>query len=154
MSVFLYNGIELHGPWDDEPDKLEWEYSGFPCDIRRNHFGSFCGYAGVPKEHILYGVDYGSENRAIKRVANSNFQLATIYSPELIFNVHGGITFSGHLHENKEYWYFGFDCAHYLDLAPYMLQFTQMTMGKEVYRDINYVKSQTQELADQLKEFM
>lgn len=43
------------GPWDDEPDKVNWVtkawYAGM---IVRNHGGALCGYVGVPSKHPHY----------------------------------------------------------------------------------------------------
>jgi hypothetical protein len=47
------------GPWDDEPDKIEFTTTvGLPGLIVRSHSGGLCGYVGVPPGHQFYGVDY------------------------------------------------------------------------------------------------
>jgi hypothetical protein len=56
------------------------------------------GYVGVPKEHPWYGKHYDE--------IESSYDIS----------VHGGLTFAGKLKEDSEdYWYVGFDTAHYRD---------------------------------------
>jgi hypothetical protein len=72
----------VRGPWDDEPDKLQWqdEETSLPCLIVRGPAGALCGYVGVPKEHPLHGKDYDGA-------------YDVIYTGEE--GVHGGLTFAG-----------------------------------------------------------
>lgn len=47
------------GPWDDEPDRVEWrdEATGLPClALRNDMFGSWCGYVAVPPGHPVHGL--------------------------------------------------------------------------------------------------
>lgn len=53
------------GPWQNEPDALDWTHEGISCQLRRNDVGfNWCGYARVPDGHpwfslhheALYGV--------------------------------------------------------------------------------------------------
>lgn len=49
------------GPWDDEPDRLEWrdEATGLPSLVVRNvTTGSLCGYVGVHTGHPLFALHY------------------------------------------------------------------------------------------------
>jgi hypothetical protein len=42
------------GPWDNEPDKVQWQdaATGLPCIARRSEaMGSWCGYVGVAEGH-------------------------------------------------------------------------------------------------------
>src|SRR6266436_107280 len=45
------------GPWDQEPDRLEWKdaTTGLTCLAVRNRFGAWCGYVGVPPTHAWHG---------------------------------------------------------------------------------------------------
>ena len=71
----------------------EWREGDFNCKVIFMPLGHRCGYVGVPKGHHMYGLDYEK------------------YTDEI--DCHGGLTYCGFLgEENKEYWYFGFDCAH------------------------------------------
>lgn len=140
------------GNWDNEPDRREWrdETTGYPCLIRRGSLGAWCGYVAVPPGHPMHGKDYN----------------------DCPVEVHGGLTFAEfcspsedetaicHTPEPGEpdnvFW-FGFDCAHWRDLAPGQLAFHREmniealpTLG-ETYRTLDYVVRETEALAAQLK---
>src|SRR6187399_997358 len=98
------------GPWQGEPDRIEWRHaSGLPCLIVRNHMGSLCGYVGVPPEHPFYRQHYDSP-------VTENI------------HAHGGLTYSDLCQglichkpepgEERDIWWFGFDCGHYQDVSP------------------------------------
>lgn len=142
------------GPWQSEPDRLEWHAHGFPCLAVRGPVGAWCGYVGLPRRHPLYGRDYDlAEEHGI--------------------SAHGGITFGGfcggaicHNDPERVYW-IGFDCAHYQDLSPALRatmrhiapELTKLhekleldrVFGTEVYRTLEFVRRETEELARQLK---
>lgn len=49
------------GPWQDEPDRVEWDHAGLPCLAARSPTGgNWCGYAAVPPGHPLHGQDYNA----------------------------------------------------------------------------------------------
>src|SRR5690606_18441494 len=50
------------GPWQDEPDKKQWqdEATGLPCLAVRDPGGHWCGYVGVAPDHPWHGKDYDS----------------------------------------------------------------------------------------------
>ena len=74
----------------------EWREGDFNCKVLFMPMGHRCGYVGVPKGHHMYGLDYW---KYIDKI-----------------DCYGGLTYCGFLdEENKEYWYFGFDCAHFED---------------------------------------
>lgn len=113
------------GPWDGEPDSVDWEHEGVACKMRRSDSFTWCGYAEVPKGHPWYmGVD-----TALGGV-----------------RVHGGITFAN-LWSEIGGWWIGFDCNHYLDLAP--IRFSRLSTSR-TYRDLAYVKLETERLAEQI----
>jgi hypothetical protein len=132
------------GPWDDEPDKMQWvdEATNLDCLIVRNHSGALCGYVGVPNGHPHYGKDYDT--------------------PDV--EVHGGLTYADRCQEDApeghgichipdpgrpgDVWWFGFDCAHYQDLIPAYSQ-DHIGLGG-VYRNIAYVEAECARLAAQL----
>ena len=99
-------------------------------------------------------------------------------SPEAIIEVHGGLTYSGSglgphpvSPQKEDLFWFGFDCAHYMDFAPGMDAISRslnlpsreegpydeergilMEYGQpSTYRDITYVKAEVESLAHQLK---
>ncbi len=126
------------GPWDDEPDRLEWKEAGFPCMAIRNHMGVWCGYVGVPPGHPYYGKNYH----------------------DVEANVHGGLTYSapcqGHIchvpepGEPDDVWWLGFDCGHSDDFVPDMSRRLWPHDRENIYRTLEYVKKEITELAWQL----
>lgn len=125
------------GPWDNEPDRLEWRHNGTPCLMVRNRFGVWCGYAAVPPGHPLYGVPY----QALSRI-----------------EVHGQLTYSDMCQgdvchvpapgEPDDVWWLGFDCGHVFDRMPVLEDYGSWG----TYRDLEYVKRETEALADQIHE--
>ncbi len=69
------------GPWNGEPDRIDFKAAGLDCFIHRGPMGSWCGYVGVGRKNPAFGHDYDDVN----------------------VSVHGGLTFahkcqpSGHL---------------------------------------------------------
>lgn len=135
------------GQWTTEPDKIQWqdEETGMPCLIVRTRRGALCGYVGVAENHPAFQINYDDVQP----------------HPD----VHGGLTFSdfcqigageqGICHipgegEPDRIWWLGFDCAHGWDVVPGLgIQFYQADSS---YKDIEYVKTECQILAKQLKE--
>lgn len=124
------------GPWQQEPDKQQWtSASGLPCLLARGPGGGLCGYVGVPKGHPWFEKDYG----AVKP------------DPD----VHGGLTYANHCQgmicleveegEDQNIWWLGFDCAHAGDLSPAF----QKIGTHDEYRDVAYVRHETENLAKQ-----
>ena len=143
----------LHGPWIKEPDAVAWINYGLPCLIKRiDVWGHLCGYVGVFKQHPLYKKEQNELE---------NFEQ---------ISVHGGVSFCGLNEKNDalhfrvnglKIWWIGFDCHHTYDYAPRysrdFLEIEQMygyksTNIEEIlkYRDIEYVKTQVNNLAKQL----
>lgn len=113
------------GPWWDEPDRVEWMHpTGVECRAIRGPFGAWCGYAGVPKGHPLYGADYTG----------------------LSAEVHGGLTYAGELRGSTSWW-LGFDCAHAGDVTPSNLAHGFPSYPGEEYRPLTYVIEQVEQLA-------
>lgn len=144
------------GPWVNEPDKAQWvdPATGLTCLAKRSGTsGSWCGYVGVHAGHLLHGQGYsdGAQN----------------------LEVHGGLTYSGGCQEDErpieqrvchipapgepdDMWWFGFDCAHYMDFSPAMaarMGSVGVPRGRlydEKYRTLAYVKAECAALAKQL----
>lgn len=137
------------GPWDDEPDRVEWmdEATGLTClALRRSRFGHWCGYVAVPPDHPLHGRDC--------EVADA------------VVDVHGGFTHADACmddgrpkHEQvchvpapgepDDVWWFGFDFAHCDDLSPGLTRHYG-PIGGEVYRTLDYVRGECVSVARQL----
>lgn len=154
------------GPWDSEPDALDWEHAGLKCAIRRAPLGHLCGYVGIPSGHPLYGVAYHQPHEALKPLRDAMLEqpvpdrlavhLAILAGaipdpcPDVVFDVHGGLTWSDDCVPGEKpdgLWWFGFDCAHHGDYTP---NCGRPPFPNESYRDIEYVKAQTEKLAEQL----
>ena len=115
--------------------------AGFPAVIRFNdHIGVYCGYVGVPHNHPLFGVAYDKSNKYVKApddgekvgkrgtlplfIAALSDDEDRMRALDVVFDVHGGLTYSGlgrskkgqpSFPDNDErpgYWWFGFDCGH------------------------------------------
>lgn len=90
------------GPWQDEPDKVQWvdEATGYDCLIVRNHGGALCGYVGVPEGHPYHGVGYSG--CAQKPPCGESY---CGHSPDSRTEVHGGLTFADGCNEpSREKW--------------------------------------------------
>ena len=111
------------GPWQKEPDYLEWtdEETLFHCEIKRTHMGHLCGYVHVPKGNPNYGRT----------------------DADLHMDCHGGVTY-GEINEETGLWVIGFDCAHFSDMSPGNLA------AGGTYQDIQYVRKEVTALAQQL----
>lgn len=137
----------LSGPWDYEPDRIEWKSpTGLDClMVRHPSLLHWCGYVGVPVTNKHFGSFYD----------------------DVAVDIHGGLTYSdrcrGHIcHETgggDHVWWLGFDCAHAGDLSPGMLRFKfeLNTAGTglferngDIYRDSVFVKRECENLAAQL----
>ncbi len=133
--------------------------------VRDSHH---CGYVAVPEGHALYGIGYSDRTPGLnieegtevgKRSPISVFCAAFQdeplqgVSPDVYFDVHGSISFSGggdkYPVESTGLWWFGFDCHHAGDasLDPAMPSF-----DGDVFRDEAYVTGECELLAKQLIE--
>jgi len=137
------------GPWDGEPDSLDWVSVGLPldgsmqrvpCALRRSSAsGVWCGYINVPHSHPWARG---------RRLEHDDVQ------------VHGGVT-SEHMHD--EGFTVGFDCGHYGDYAPALEAAVNAACGRDlvkeyvessehgVYRTMDYARRETEKLAEQAR---
>lgn len=144
------------GPWQNEPDRVEWVSGGLPCVLSRNPmYGTWCGYVGVPPGHPWHGRGW----------------------PELEdVQVHGCVTYADgtdprapHIRsmanprEYDPYWWVGFDCGHAFDLMPVKTAFgeacalIECALGMVAdehwhYRDVKYAGAQCELLVHQALE--
>lgn len=139
------------GPWQSEPDRVEWRHLGFACLMRRQpESGHWCGYVAVPPGHPWHGRGYSG-----------------VFDPEsceyvvqpLPVDVHGGLTYADKCNgpichvpqpgEPDDVWWLGFDCAHHRDLTPGHMAFAGPA---DVYRTADYVRAEVESLARQALE--
>jgi hypothetical protein len=121
MKMKLFYPIR---PWENEPDHAEWvqEVSGYKCRIVRNEIaGSLCGYVGIPKDNVFWGVIYDEGNEELDAIAD---------------DVHGGFSYTSV--GDDGWWYFGFDTNHYDDFAPAIAE--ALIKNGIVEEDIKYSK--------------
>jgi len=174
------------GPWQDEPDRLDWrdERTGLHCAIRRNDlFGNLCGYVGVPVGHPFHGWSYDDKIHsrpedyegtlddigvvaAFMNALGEDREHGTI-DLGMALKVHQGISWSGRGPTNdmpSGLWWFGFDCGHAWDYMPGLSkrlealpknaldELNKYRMKEQVYRTIDYVKTECASLAFQLRQ--
>ncbi|MGE8691120.1 MAG: hypothetical protein ACN6PJ_28510 [Achromobacter sp.] len=118
-----------------------------------------CGYVGVPAGHPLFGIRYSQPCVALMRPAEGETigkrsPLALLcaagdehrmQSPEVVFDVHGGITYSNGTADYpapSALWWFGFDCAHSGDRSH--------GGSTGVMRDLPYCVDECESLASQI----
>ena len=123
-----------------------------------------CGYVMLPHNHFLNGVDYSEHSEHLKKayekamngaigkrgtlsVISAVFSDDEKFTPEIVFDVHGGITYAGGFGKypvTSDNWWFGFDCAHWGDATTYS--------AEGIFRSVNYVSKECESLAEQIKD--
>ena len=135
------------GPWQDEPDRLEWRHAGLACLITRvPESGHLCGYVAVPPGHPVHGKDYYD--------GDGDGDLVDISAP-------GGLTYADKCQgvvchvpapgEPDDVWWLGFDCAHYGDFCPAASSKFGWHEAGATYKTIEFVKAAVNLLAEQLQ---
>ena len=126
-------------PWETEPDSLEFEAEGLRCVMLRNHFGIWCGYVGVDRDHPLHGLptnhplklpmSWFEGRRGLEGSGPMDLFLHIVRGKKLddaceislALQVHGGVNFGEDHVPDREpdgRWWFGFDCGHGGDYMP------------------------------------
>jgi len=153
--------------------ELEKEYKNFKYLVV-GYLGYRCGYVRIPPGHRLYGLSYSEQipvkfkelagekigkRGIISFFCSGNLKPDDNVSMDLLFDVHGGITFSGKFDKNvkKKDWWIGFDCAHDGDAKDFDLMDKKQ---KDFYKDFNfndgivrkteYVEKECKRLIDQI----
>jgi hypothetical protein len=129
----------LDGPWRAEPDRVFWVDEGthLPCLVKRNpEAGNLNGYVGVPPGHLAHGMHYNDLHQV---------------------KIHGGLTFNGPgsdvdaPDEYADFWYFGYDTAHYGDKFGFATPISMLSVLRNgEYRDVTYCMDECDRLASQL----
>lgn len=140
------------GPWQSEPDRIEWRHNGVPClMVRQRESGHWCGYAAVEPGHKWHGLSY----------SGTTDEEGNYIPSALDVNVHGGITYAEkcagqvcHVPlpgEPDDVWWLGFDCNHYGDYGPRAATlYPSFHDHTATYKTASYVKAETERLADQI----
>lgn len=141
------------GPWQSEPDRVDFVHAGLPClALRHPNHGYWCGYVAVSKPHPLYEVSASdadvyldSGHRGLNYADHCSGYICHVPQPGMPDDV----------------WWFGFDCGHLFDLAPGIdarlrhvapeLAATKFPEWlSDTYRDLPYVRKCIEELAEEL----
>lgn len=121
------------GEWNYELDLIEWidDYTGYECRVRRNkHAGFLTGTVVIPESNRFYGINYDNHD-------------------ELEFSAHTGINITGFSKDGK--YRVGFRCNQGFDVVPHKKMLLYLD-GNESYKNIDYVKKETESLAKQIYE--
>jgi hypothetical protein len=119
QSVIIFQGLRsevdrqgwAEGPWDHEPDQLEWLEQGVYCCLSRQRVtGRWQGYIALPETHLWHKSSYRSLNKH--------------FGDKL--PAHGGVSYSRfrgsypfrYADVSKEHWIIGYNCGHLGDLQP------------------------------------
>lgn len=138
------------GPWDTEPDRVDWVHAGLAClALRHPRYGNWCGYAAVPREHPAYGKKAGD----VHADAHWGLNYAAPCDGLICHTPQPGMP--------DDVWWFGFDAGHAFDLCP-GFEARERSMGIplllprspgfpcEVYRTLDYMRQEIEGLAEQL----
>lgn len=165
-----WSGVELVGP--SHTVEQTWvTKAGLTATVLLTKMGHRCGYVVVPDSHPLYRAAYDVPHPALAPVLESepvgkrspvlvftaSKENLTAPSPELAFDVHGGITYSGEGYwlDGESGWHFGFDAAHCDDLPAPDSEMDALAggflsgLGGE-HRTLEYMMSECERLAEQL----
>ena len=152
------------------------EYEDLTAVVIMTDMGHRCGYVGIPSYHPLYGKSYNKGTkvltRMLKRIKRSPIGKRGIISlfcwdgkkasPEIVFNVHGGLTYSGGCSKDypikkKGTWWFGYDCAHAGDgkdlsvVSDTIREIHEKFPHEDPIRSLEYCINECENLAKQLK---
>lgn len=150
----------------------DWTTSaGLRAVVIMGDMGHRCGYVGVPTDHPLHGVAYSEKSPYLKLnperstekmspiqvLCGAGKDMDDLNSPEYVFEVHGGLTFSGDgkgkYPVEADLWWFGYDCGHAGDApAPgsCMAQYSSSLFDGDVHRTLEYCIDECESLASQL----
>ena len=120
------------GPWDDEPDCVDFEHKGYRCRVVRNMMlGTLCGYVALPDDFPMDDID------------------------EMGIRVHGGVTFCNKHDDDDddEATWVGFDCGHALDVSPVIVGMSKEALAIEgaTYKNVEFCKVECRGIVEQLR---
>lgn len=152
--------------------------AGFRAAVVMTRFGHHCGYVGVPKGHPLHGAQYHDPHPALQAppegepvgkrspiaILCAALDESRMQSPEMVFNVHGGITYSSGENDypvpSDGLWWFGYDCNHLGDSPSYEVvqarrdqyPYQPFMWGNTdgAFRDLDYCINECESLAQQI----
>lgn len=148
----------------------DWVTSaGYRAAITFVNESHHCGYVAIPSTHPLFQIGYSAtvpglvlpknepigKRGVIPLLCASSTDITKGTTPDVYFDVHGGVTFSGFAQKGypapdeqaKHLWWFGFDCAHAGDFTKGPHAYNP---SDAVWRDVDYVTQECESLARQL----
>lgn len=156
------------GPWQHEPDRIEWRVGGLVALMRRNsRHGMWCGYVGVPAGHPWHGKKYHEIDADVHGGLNYADECMVARPGEDPRELICHVPQAG---ESDDAWWLGFDCHHMNDLAPGFAAHERelaanfraagdirgaelFERGPEffglTYRDVDYVRNEVEGLVQQ-----
>ena len=151
--------------------ELDKKYKGYRYIVLGLNIGHRCGYVKIPKDNPLFGLGYSTKlpitmyilkNETVGKRSVIPFFLQGLdkderISMDVLFDVHGGITFSGDVKQLGGYW-IGFDCAHYDDAKDVSLmdkKYKKLYNSSQVIhygtiKTTDYVEQECKNLIDQI----
>lgn len=154
--------------WLSEPDDVEFESSGYQCELYRNPgSGAWSGYVTVGASHPWNGLGLAERVTPLRdeldldRVGAFPLLLTMLDdTPDdglvrlsLAVEVHRSLSYAGpNKDPSRGAWCFGFDTGHAGDYMPLLSGTWPKWLREEsTYRDFDYVKGDTLRLAAQLR---
>lgn len=153
-------------------------YKGYQWMCITQPLGHRCGYVRIPTTHYLYRKNYHQKlqkpswntikHNSVGKISPISIVLAKKgrVTMDILFNVHGGITFSGSFKRfDIDGWWIGFDCSHVGDKKDpsIMDPFYRERIKKhsillegfpgDVIRTKEYVEEECKSLIRQLKKY-
>jgi hypothetical protein len=131
------------GAWMSEPDLCAWE-GKLPCLVLRDmNMGIWKGFVGLEESHPYHG-------KALEEL------LKIPETMEIFFSVYGGLSGVGRLPAKykefaKNYWWVGIETSHGGDLMPLITyENVEMKPGNQTYKDLKFIRKETNKLASAL----
>lgn len=143
------------GPWQTEPDRVEWRHDNFVClALRHPRFGNWCGYVAVPPRHPWH---HRCDDALDEKVRPADVHHGITFTSSCMTDDHPARERVCHVPpagEPDDVWWLGFDCGHGYDFQP-GLAATEAALGYEPigpdwksYRDLEYVQANCNRFAD------
>lgn len=142
--------------------------------------GHRCGYVSIPNGHYLYGKEQSEPLIGLnigsvmeEKIGDRGVIPILLHSMSetpneedsipmnVLFNVHGSITYSNEFAELGPGWWIGFDCRHHNDLPDPSLMSEEYSFlnvlnhnrGTETIKTTAYVETQCKNLITQIKKY-
>lgn len=148
-------------------------FHGLEYEVVATSMGHRCGYVRIPEGHPLHGLEYSDPAPGVSREELADEQIGKRgaipvfisaldegrrVAIDVLFNVHGSVTWSASRKNTSGDWWLGFDCAHSGDNPDPALMTQAQRMDSfrwspdGVVRSLDYVRSECESLARQIVE--